>query len=866
MRLTACSAKSFEELVYGHSYESELGELRKLVSDYKPKEAKLKKERGNGRGTAGAAGKKKDKNGDDVMVGGMSPVSRHSSAVPLSSRSLLMPLYSHYPAATTPVSASRYETTYGSSTASLPPRRKSLDANMLYGPQAGGNTSSAQGHVSHHNHSSSAFMAPSSSSFYSSQSPAPSIYHDGELTNSFSSSSLTPSHIGMRHRPNFASAAAAAAAAADSVVAYVASTPTSAVMSGGWSAAPHSPAASQRESSVTAFSFAPATSAAPAAATATPSATVATVTHPPSSSSVSASTFLAQPSSSPPSSSRVSLLHSPSQSSTSVSVANTLAPVTLASIKTSPPQLTSKLSTTAAFTTLPPPSLSSAAVPRPTPQTSSDPASRSSSRSNTPQPPASPALPAPPRPTILIPSSPLILNTDASDDGGINVTGGSDVVRSRAGAAELNEEPEERGVSGSRRAIDDKAARKQRKKERRQERQSGDKVKQQLSQHEDVDKSVERESAVGEQSDKQPRAAMSWRRQEDVEKEEKEVTKAADAATAAPLPSSLQPLPPASTERMLPFADVTPPPSIDFPPYVSRAAPAATPLLSLVKRACASCALFTVVRLYVSYMSPVATSIDHNTALMLFLTTIISAFFLLSTALSSLSFKPASFAPIAPPVSFELSRYLQTWDLIALDDPQQLLAAYGMTQQMLLSLLHSSQPASATSSPSPSMSPASLLSHAQSVLTFLDVAHQHLFSDSGYTLLLDRLLSAATAVRQHIQHISSTLSQLPSSRSVPASTSLLLQLVSGCGLLGYVVLPCPVLRWGVVTAVAHVLLPASLVALELVGLLLVLDGEQRLGGSECLNMEEVEGLLELRQRMDKRMESLMVVAQHAEHA
>ena len=230
MRMTACSAKSFEELVYGHSYESELGELRKLVSDYQPKQAK-KKERGGGRATSAAAmGKKRDKGSDEMIMSAMSPLARQSSAASVSSRSLLMPLYSQYPAATTPVSASRYEIAYGASAASLPPRRKSLDANMMYGPQANHHP-----HAPHHTHSSTSFMSPSPSSFHAAHTAAPSAYHDSESGVTFSSSSsLTPSHSGMRHRPNFASAAAAAAAAADSVVAYVASTPTMAVLNGGW--------------------------------------------------------------------------------------------------------------------------------------------------------------------------------------------------------------------------------------------------------------------------------------------------------------------------------------------------------------------------------------------------------------------------------------------------------------------------------------------------------------------------------------------------------------------------------------------------------------------------------------------------------
>ena len=860
MRSTACSAKSFEELVYGHSYESELGELRKLVSDYKPKEAK-KKERGGGRAASStAAGKKREKGSDEMVMGAMSPVARQSSAASVSSRSLLMPLYSQYPAATTPVSASRYETAYGGSTASMPPRRKSLDANMLYGPQAGSHT-----HVSHHTHSSSAFVSPSPSSFYAPPA-ASSGYHDGESNSSYPlSSSLTPSHGGMRHRPNFASAAAAAAAAADSVVAYVASTPTSAVMNGGWGGGLHSPKTTQRETSASAFSFAPpAVAAAPLA-----SAAALTSSLHPSSSSPSGFTLLAQPSSSPPSS-RASLLHSPSQSS-SLAVATTLAPVTLASIKTSPPQSTLKLSSAAALTALAPPTLSSASssssavTPRPGSHASSDPQSRSSSRSNTPQ-PASPAL-APPRPTILIPNSPL--TTDAAEDGGLNVTGGSDVVKS-TGEGEHDEEDNE--VS-RRAAQEEKVEKKRRKKDRREERRLSDRVKQQ---HED-EEGIEAEKAASEHSDRPARGVMSWRRQADAEKEEKKETPldepkpsiaegvtAADAA-AAPMAASFATVAPsAAAERELPFADVTPPPTIDFPAYSVSAVAVATPLASLVRRAGASCALFTLVRLYVAYVSPAATTIDHFTALMLFVTTIIAAFFLLTTLPSPLSHKPASAAPTSS-LSSELSRYLQAWDLIALDDPQQLLAAYSMTQQMLLSLLHALQPVSASSSPSPSMSPASLVSHAQSVLAFLDVAHQHLYSDSGYTLLLDRLLAATATVRHLIQQLSSSLTQRPSAHAAASSLGVLLQLVSGCCLIAYVVLPCPVLRWSVTSVVVHLLLPATLIALEILGLFVVLDAEQRLQPINVgMGAAEVEGLLELRQRMDKRMEALMLIAHTAD--
>ena len=56
------------------------------------------------------------------------------------------------------------------------------------------------------------------------------------------------------------------------------------------------------------------------------------------------------------------------------------------------------------------------------------------------------------------------------------------------------------------------------------------------------------------------------------------------------------------------------------------------------------------------------------------------------------------------------------------------------------------------------------------------------------------------------------------------------------------------LRWGVTSVVVHVLLPAVLVALAMLGLFVVLDHQQRPDAVECVSMEEVEGLLELKQR------------------
>ena len=445
------------------------------------------------------------------------------------------------------------------------------------------------------------------------------------------------------------------------------------------------------------------------------------------------------------------------------------------------------------------------------------------------------------------------------------------------GSAEAEHDEEEDEDVSSRRVQEVKAERKRRKKERRDERRGSDKAKQQQP-LEDGDK-LEEMKGASEQSDRVSRGALSWRPQSNAVKEEKKEQRvdssklnapsavaSASVVTALPVDVFSAVPSPDAAERVMPFADVTPPPTIDFPPYSTTASAVATPLASLLKRVGVSCALFTLVRMCVSYVSPAATSIDHNTALMLFLTSILAALFLLSTTLSSLSSvsrSSAAASTASSSLSSELSRYLQAWDLIALDDPQQLLAAYSMTQQMLLSLLHALQPASSSTSPSPSLSPASLVSHAQSILSFLDVAHQHLYSDTGYNPLLDRLLSAASAVRHHIQQLSCSLALRPStSQSALSSSAVLLQLLTGCCLVGYVVLPCPVLRWSVTSAVVHVLLPAALVALEMLGLFVMLDGEKGLHSSEGVGTVQVDGLLELKQRMDKRMEALIVHTAH----
>ena len=786
MRLTACSQKSFEELVYGHSYDGELCDLRAQVVDYRPREAK---KRPGGRGTA-----KKRKEDDAAPKAGA-----------------LMPLFPHAPAGyggvSTPVSASRYELTFGAGGPPPAPRRKSLDASLLglYSQQGLGQ-GQGQGHAYHHGHAASSAVFPSSlsSSFFSSTLPAPAVpspspspgsgasafaEYDGaqQQSQSHLSHSSTPSHSTLRHRANFSSAAAAAAAAADSVVAYVqASAPTPPVTA--WTFPPglSSPKNAQHTAApVTAGSAQQQSLSTFALMAGSALSAVASATSASSSASSSASA-----SSSGSTSLRPTLVvSSPSSSSSVLAASTTLAPVTLASIKSTVggnPAVPSKLTT-----------------PSPAPSAPSD-SSRSSSRSNTPLPPSPSSQP--PRPvSISIPNSPAVSNEEADleDPEGGEALGHGSVERK-----ERNEDDDEGEAERNKRS------------------------EKQLQQQQQQD-GKSRQSRDGNKRKAATRPASH-------RDERKERSSKPSSAAVHPLHAADSPASPSSPSSARPSVDavaaaprapavvlpvVEPPVAVDFS-GISLPSSEAAPLSSLLARSALSCVVLTALRLCTTYASAVPSSLDYQTALSLFLALTVSAVVLLTR--STLA-PPLSSSPL----SSLLAAYVQSWSLVASDEPAQLLAAYGQLQQLTLASAHS------------------MYDHAAAVLRFLDAAHRRLHLDLGYSLLVDRLFTQAAAIQAALPPAAGERSTQPGALSVPSS-SLLPLLVAAPALLAYVLLPMHALSLSASSLSLHVLLPFLAVLLVILTLVGSLEERRR----ETERCDDVRSLLHLARHMDGRMAAL----------
>ena len=802
MRLTACSQKSFEELVYGHSYDSELCDLRAQVPTYRPREAKKR--------VGGRSGKKKDEG-----PGGKGP---------------LLPLFhSPYPGATTPVSASRYELTYGVGAAVNAPRRKSLDASFLgpYHQQGGG-----QG-MGHHGHSASAsggFPSGLSAPFFAQgmggHSPAASsptshslLHFGGEFEGGPGSHfATTPSHSTLRHRANFSSAAAAAAAAADSVVAYVANTPTSAVMSN-WTAPSviGSPKHSQQAAAVANGSSAQhlqaSTAAVMIAATATTSSAPAVSSQ--STASASSASLAAAPLSSSLPRSAV-LVSSPSNAgATALAASTTLAPVTLASIKSTSPA--------------PGAGLSKLSAPSPSPSVPSD-SSRSSSRSTTPLPP-SPSN-QPPRPvSISIPNSPLVSNEEEGESEGeslhLPLSGGSGDAGAKASAADDDEDP--------------RALRKRKKKEKRAtavalESKGDDALRHSLPDPRDETAAYSPGYLAWAPSDSAGKRGGGHR---DERKERSKMKPFAGAAVHPhPLPHSPQrgsggPLLMASSAVV---AAVEAPTSVDF---VALAVPAfeAAAFPALVGRAAVSCLALTLLRLYTTYVSSVPSPVDYHTALALFLAlTLISVVLLTSSSFTSSASSPSSLSSL---LSSHLTSYLRAWEMVAHDDSAQLLAAYAQVQQLTMALVHSLAP------------------HATATLDFLDAAHRQLHLDQGYSLLVHQLISHADAIRTALRSLPSHSSEATSS-ALPVAPSAVIQLAAvALALFAYALLPLHSLTLSLLSLCTHLLLP-YLVAVTSALLLLVGLEERR---RQRERVEEVQALLAIRSLIDTKVTQLNATAE-----
>ena len=797
MRSTQCSHKSFEELVYGHSYDTELGDLRAQVADYRPREAKKR--------VGGRMGKKKAEAELSALGGGRGGA--------------LLPLFSHggYSGHSTPVSASRYELAFANGGSAHPPRRKSLDASILSAFQHGG--SAAHPPPAHLSTLSSSSFFSSSMSHQSAASSSPFGDFDASSGAAHVYSS-TPSHSALRHRANFSSAAAAAAAAADSVVAYVSSTPTAAVTHS-WTAPPviGSPKHAQQAvlpsatpAAVHSHSLAPGTASA-----STPSLSSAS-----SSSSPSSSASSPFPSSlASPALRSSALLSSPSSSgsaSGALAASTTLAPVTLASIKSSvvmaSPAVASKLST-----------------PSPAPAAPSESSSRSSSRSTTPLPPSPTSQP--PRPvSILIPSSPAVSNEDSELEESLNISGSSAGVKEQRAEGD-DDEPEQRLREQQR---------SQRKEERGgEERKEGGEAESVQPQPQQPAQPTEPAQSALAKADflhwpAQPKqkAALRQRLVREEKKDRSQLQQPfstavqphspAPSTSSAALASHEQPMVAPPTAASLPT--VAPPAVVDFAalPLPSFAS---LPTSSLATRAAVFTVGLTLLRLYATYVSSVPSALDFHTALAFFLSLTVTAVGLLCPA-----FLPSPTSPSSS-LAFHLSSYVLAWELLSTNDFAQLLAAYQQVQQLTLAAVHS------------------LHDHTAALLTFLDAAHRHLHSEHGYSPLIHQLFT------QH-HHIASAVSVSTSSTQPPGAASSvfpwpLVQLLVSCvALLSYVLLPMHSLALGGLSLCLHLLLP-YLIALLLTALLLAaLERARR----QMDKLDDIAALLHLAHALDHKVQRL----------
>ena len=294
------------------------------------------------------------------------------------------------------------------------------------------------------------------------------------------------------------------------------------------------------------------------------------------------------------------------------------------------------------------------------------------------------------------------------------------------------------------------------------------------------------------------------------------------AAAVHPHSPAPRPLDAAPTTSMPSHGrQVQAPTPVDFSSLPPLPAFVAAPLSSLAGRAAASGLVFTVLRLYTSYLSSLPSAVDHHTALALFLSlSLISVLMLVSPSFHP---PPPSLSPSS--LSFHLHSYLRAWELVAADDFAQLSAAYAQVQQLTGALLFS------------------LRSHATAVLHFLDAAHGQLHLEQGYSPLLQQLLAHSDALR----------AALPGSEAPPPLSrqphAVLALAAVGAALFAYVLLPLHSLSFSPASLCHHLLLPLAVCVL-VTSLLLSRLEEQRKARER---VEEVRLLQTLREDIDGRV-------------
>lgn len=159
------------------------------------------------------------------------------------------------------------------------------------------------------------------------------------------------------------------------------------------------------------------------------------------------------------------------------------------------------------------------------------------------------------------------------------------------------------------------------------------------------------------------------------------------------------------------------------------------------------------------------------------------------------------------------AQYVTVWELLAVDDPAQLLAAINQIQQLLDAALASFCGLSSSCGLLSRAHALSALDHAVQTMDFLHLAHRNLISELGSTQPIMRLVASLGTVRNKIMQIRSKMPEAPGqgqpgghaqSEMEVRPLTLMLLVLSGLNLL--LLLLAPPLS----TAVLNMLLPLGL--------------------------------------------------------
>ena len=110
---------------------------------------------------------------------------------------------------------------------------------------------------------------------------------------------------------------------------------------------------------------------------------------------------------------------------------------------------------------------------------------------------------------------------------------------------------------------------------------------------------------------------------------------------------------------------------------------------------------------------------------------------------------------------FVVRQYVTVWELLAVDDPAQLLAAINQIQQLLDAALASFCGLSSSCGPLSRAHALSALDHAVQTMDFLHLAHRNLISELGSTQPIMRLVASLGTVRNKVMQIRSKMPEAP---------------------------------------------------------------------------------------------------------